>query len=218
MKGGIPDNKRVIDPKKGPIKKTAAVGALPEISRTQTKTPTSKSKSKSAGNKVGTDTPRPKSGGAKTGIPKTNSIKIIVTDETETGKITELNIEKKQIPVKEIPDEEIFTKSGMTYASMKNFENSPPPKPEDSKLESKKFTFEETTLKSLTEIDVIEEEEYEDEFEDSDSEFKKDLTVKYHGKEIAEVKPLSRDDEEDAEEIDKEEEKKKKTGSSTDRV
>lgn len=224
-KGGIPDNKRVLDPKKGPIKKTVAVGALPEISRTQTKTPPAGSKaktSKPAGNKVGTDTPRPRSGGTKSGIPKSNPIKIVVTDETESDE--KLKIEKKPIPVKEIPDEENFIKSGMAYASLKNFENSPPPKPEgDSKTESKKFTFEESTLKSLTGIDVIEE-EYEEELEDSDSEAKnKDLTEKYHGKEIAQVKPLSRkgdDDEKDDHDTDDDDEKdeKKKDGSSTARV
>lgn len=184
----------MLDPKKGPIKKTAAVGALPEITKQPTRTPPSSSKaksSKSAGNKVGTDTPRPKSGGTKSGVQK--SIKIVVTDETEDNGVTELKVEKKQIPVKEIPDEEIFTKSGMTYANMKNFENSPPPKTDESKIESKKFTFEDTSLKSLTEIDVIEE-EYEEELEDSDTDAKKDLSDKYHGKEIAEVKPLSRED------------------------
>lgn len=137
---------------------------------------------------MGTDTPRPKSGSRKS-----NSIKIVVTEDSD-NKITEMDIQEKQISVKEIPQEDVFKRSGMMFGNMKNFENSPPPTDQGCGT-SKNFSFDDNTVKSLTEIDVIEE-EYEDDFEESESDLK-NLSEKYQGKEIAQVKPLSRENDEE---------------------
>lgn len=103
IKGEISERKRVVDVKKGPVKKTVAIGCLPELTKSKCKTPSprnTKTKRVKGESKVGNVSPKSKFEMQNSNKP----IKIIVTYETQRTCVTEkTNSEKPSSTVTTTP-------------------------------------------------------------------------------------------------------------------